>query len=564
MRKSLIVTLILSLVLLQSAMADELYEMISQFQADKYALMRKYTVTESAEYYERFSKLYTDWNATLKNVQFDKLSQRDKIDYVLLKNQISKELYFLKVKQKEFEEVAYVTDFATPLYSFIQKRRRGDKINSPALAKTFDEALGAVYAAKEKSKATPFSSWQKAEKASDVVKSLRENLKESYDFYKGYDPLFTWWLEKPGDTLVSSLKLYEEFLKKHYVNTSVKDDGSGIIGKPIGREAVLKSLETEFITYTPEEIIAIAQKQFAWCDAEMLKASQAMGFGNNWRAAMEKVKNTYVPPSAQPALIDSLAEEAIRFVEQKNLVTVPTLAKETWRMKMMSPEAQKVNPFFLGGEEIIVSYPTNSMQHRDKMMSMRGNNPHFSHATVQHELIPGHHLQEFMLQRYKPYREAFSTPFWIEGWALYWELNLWDKEFSKTPEDKIGMLFWRMHRCARIIFSLNYHLGKMTPQQCIDFLVERVGHERANAEAEVRRSFTGGYGPLYQIAYMVGGLQFYGLKKELVESGKMTERDFHDAILHEGCIPVDMVRAILTKQELTENYKTTWHFAPLN
>ncbi|HTJ49308.1 MAG TPA: DUF885 family protein [Cyclobacteriaceae bacterium] len=565
MKRYFIIALLILTTSFQFAGAQSLYETICQFQADQYALMRKYTVTESAEYYSRFSKFYSDWTATLTKIPFDKLSQQGKVDYVLLKNQISKELYFLKIKQKEFEDVAYVTDFANPLYSFIQKRRRGDKVNSTVLSKEFDNALTAVQTSKDKiSKATAFSSWQQAEKAADVVKSLRENIKESYEFYKGYDPLFTWWMEKPYDTLASSLKRYEEFLKKHYVNTSVKDDGSGIIGKPIGRDAILKSLETEFIVYAPEEIIAIAQKQFAWCDAEMLKASQAMGFGTNWKAALEKVKTTYVEPGDQPLLIDSLAEQAIRFVEQMNLITVPSLAKETWRMTMMSPEAQKVNPFFLGGEEIIISYPTNTMQHNNKMMSMRGNNPHFSHATVQHELIPGHHLQEYMLQRYKPYRGVFNTPFWIEGWALYWEMNLWDKEFSKTPEDKIGMLFWRMHRCARIIFSLNYHLGKMTPQQCIDFLVDRVGHERANAEAEVRRSFTGGYGPLYQIAYMVGGLQFYGLKKELVDSGKMTERDFHDAILHEGCIPVDMVRAILTNQDLKENYKSNWRFAPLN
>jgi uncharacterized protein (DUF885 family) len=369
-------------------------------------------------------------------------------------------------------------------------------------------------------------------------------------------------MQKPYDTLSVTLKRYEEFLKKHYVNTSIKDDGSGIIGRPIGRDALIKSLQTEFIAYTPEEIIAIAQKQFAWCDAEMLKASQAMGFGNNWKAAMEKVKNTYVPAGQQPALVDSLAEEAIRFIEQRNLVTIPALAKETWRMRMMSPEAQKINPFFLGGEEIIISYPTYTMEHREKMMSMRGNNPHFSRATVQHELIPGHHLQMYMNERYKPYRNVFDTPFWIEGWALYWEFNLWDKDFPRTPEDRIGMLFWRMHRCARIIFSLNYHLGKMTPQQCIDFLVERVGHEYANAAAEVRRSFMGSYGPLYQIAYMVGGLQFYGLKKELVDSGKMTEKDFHDRILQEGNIPVDIVRAILTGQSLKEDYKASWKFAP--
>ena len=51
-----------------------------------------------------------------------------------------------------------------------------------------------------------------------------------------------------------------------------------------------------------------------------------------------------------------------------------------------------------------------------------------------------------------------------------------------------------MHRWARIIFSLGFHLGKMTPEQCIDFLVDRVGHERENATGEVRRSFSGSYG----------------------------------------------------------------------
>jgi hypothetical protein len=47
---------------------------------------------------------------------------------------------------------------------------------------------------------------------------------------------------------------------------------------------------------------------------------------------------------------------------------------------------------------------------------------------------------------------------------------LWDQGLTKTPGDRIGVLFWRMHRCARIIFSLNFHLGKMTAQECMEFL----------------------------------------------------------------------------------------------
>jgi len=122
------------------------------------------------------------------------------------------------------------------------------------------------------------------------------------------------------------------------------------------------------------------------------------------------------------------------------------------------------------------------------------------------------------------------------------------------------MLFWRMHRCARIIFSLNFHLEKMTPQECINFLVERVGHERANAAAEVRRSFNGGYGPLYQCAYMLGALQFRALHRDLVESGKMTNRQFHDTILRENNIPIEMVRALLTNQPLSKDFTTSWKF----
>jgi uncharacterized protein (DUF885 family) len=201
------------------------------------------------------------------------------------------------------------------------------------------------------------------------------------------------------------------------------------------------------------------------------------------------------------------------------------------------------------------------MDHTDKMMSMRGNNPHFARATVFHELIPGHHLQGFMNARYNAHRRAFRTPFWGEGWALYWEMLLWDRGFQKSPENKIGMLFWRTHRAARIIFSLRFHLGSMSPQECIDLLVDKVGHERANAEAEVRRSFNGSYPPLYQLAYMMGGLQFKALHKELVESGKLGDRPFHDSVISGGSMPVEMVRARLLKQSLPMDHKAAWRYA---
>jgi uncharacterized protein (DUF885 family) len=315
------------------------------------------------------------------------------------------------------------------------------------------------------------------------------------------------------------------------------------------------------VAYTPEELIEIANREFAWCDAEWKKAAREMGCGDDWKAALEKVKHDYVEPGRQPALVRDLALEAAKFVQDRDLVTIPPLAADLWRVQMMSPAAQKVNPFFLGGNDIWVSYPTDAMKEDEKLQSLRANNVHFARATVFHELLPGHHLQWYYRARVNQHRDLFSTPFWVEGWALWWEFQLWDRGFPRSPEDRIGMLFWRTHRCARIIFSLNFHLGKWTPQQCIDFLVDRVGHERASATGEVRRSFNGDYSPLYQVGYMMGALQIRALHAELVTSGKMTDRPFHDGILVGGSMPIEMVRAHLTGQKLPKDFKPAWRFA---
>jgi uncharacterized protein (DUF885 family) len=200
------------------------------------------------------------------------------------------------------------------------------------------------------------------------------------------------------------------------------------------------------------------------------------------------------------------------------------------------------------------------MEHEQKLMSLRGNNPSFARATVFHELIPGHHLQGFMADRYQRHRRFFQTPFLVEGWALYWEMLLWDMSFPRTPEERIGMLVWRSHRCARIFFSFGFHLGQMTPQQCVDLLVEQVGFERANAEAEVRRSLQGNYGPLYQAAYMVGGQQLRALSKELVGGGRMSLKTFHDAVLQSGPIPIELIRARLKGETPGPGWKSTWRF----
>jgi uncharacterized protein (DUF885 family) len=180
-------------------------------------------------------------------------------------------------------------------------------------------------------------------------------------------------------------------------------------------------------------------------------------------------------------------------------------------------------------------------------------------------MIPGHNLVGYLGSRYRDYRPSLTSggPFYGEGWPLYWELTLYELGFDKTPEQKVGALFWRMHRCARIIFSLNFHMGYWTPGEAVDFLVNKVGHERDNAAAEVRRSFESAQyqnQPLYQAAYLLGGLQLRGLRKELVDSKSMTNKAFHDEIMRQGNMPMALLRLRMTKQKLTRDMDINWKF----
>lgn len=543
------------------ASRSEMRAMIERYTADRGSLNRSAPIDFSQTRNARMKQFYTDWLSSLDRVNFDSMGQDGRIDYLLFRNQLDYELRQVDIQTRNFAETSSLLPFAQTIIDLEESRRRMESIDSAKAAATLTRLEKQIDQTRKAVEADGARNVKKAiaGRAADTANQLRNTLRNWYGFHNGYDPIFTWWADVPYKAADRALQNYVTFLRERIVGLK-PGDSSDIVGDPIGREGLMTELAREMIPYTPEELIAIANKEYGWCEAEMKKASRELGFGDDWLKAVEHVKNLFVDPGKQPGLIRDLALEAIEFVQQHDLVTVPPLARDTWRIQMMTPERQLVNPFFTGGEVISVSYPTNTMGHEQKMMSMRGNNIHFARATVFHELIPGHHLQGFMTARYRTHRGIFNTPFWGEGWSLYWEMLLWDMNFARTPENKVGMLFWRMHRCARIVFSLSFHLGQMTPQECIDYLVKRVGHELDNATAEVRRSFNGTYSPLYQAAYMLGGLQIRALHHELVDSGKITNRAFHDAVLKENRIPIEMVRASLTQQRLSKNFTSSWKF----
>ncbi len=547
---------------------QEIPHLMKQFEADEAAVYRFYSPSENAPRY-RFSEglgspdrqkrlrlLNEKYLGLLEQVNFEQLPQECKVDYLLFSRDLRENLHEVEKQDEQIRMMGGWFPFADSIFSLERLRRRGYSLDAPKVAATFSQLAQAIPSLIAKLAGTSFEP-EEIRTAQEELSLLRKTAASVFQFYNGYDPAFTWWVPEAYHRADSMLEQFgKAFLKKQQPNTM------GIYTRtPVGREELVRLLKLNVVNYSPEDLLAIAHKEMEWCHQEMLKASSELGFGKDWKAALEQVKTSAVPVGKQPEAIRKLYEESVGFLKQHDLITIPPLAEETWGMIMMSPERQRSNAFFTGGWEISVTYPTNTMDFDLANMRMLGNNPYFSRATVHHELIAGHNLEFYMNARHRTYRN-FDTPFWMEGWALYWEMLLWDKGFARTPEEKIGLLFWRKYRCARIIFQLNFHLGKWSAEECADFLVDEVGHERANVESELNwpLSRDSQAFPLYQVSYYIGGLQFYTLQQEVLKSGKYTLKDFHDTVLKLNAMPVEMIRAILLEKKLDKNYQTNWRF----
>ncbi|EOO03363.1 putative x-pro dipeptidyl- protein [Phaeoacremonium minimum UCRPA7] len=548
----------------QQLVEDEsMSDRVARVREDEKELKKFWTLEFSPRRYNELYTLYSDELENLEGCPFNSYGQEDRVDYLLLKGYLERSRRRLELDEARDKKMEPLLPFAPPLVELWEARRevKLEVLEPKRIAQLVHEATKIITQTQSKIEAGSLSVDKTAAfRAVRTIGSLRTHLDELCSFFKGYNPLFDWWVAAPYKKLDEALQALVPVIqfKLAGMKPDAKDE---IVGEPIGRDGLLVDLEAECIPYTPEELLVIAKKKYAWCEKEMKKASHELGFGDDWREALEHVRNIYPEPGKMPELVKELVDGGVEYVKKHDLITVPPLAEKLIRMDMMSPEWQKVNPFFLGGRWIIVSYPTDTMEHEDKLMSMRGNGRHLSKATAFHEMIPGHHLQGYVATRNRKYRNLFTTPFYVEGWAMYWELIFWDRgDFFSSPEDRVGTLFWRMHRCARILFSLKFHLGQLTPQECVDLLVDMVGHERATAEGEVRRSLNGDYSPLYQAGYFLGALQLYALRSEVLGSKKYTEKEFHDRVLKANTMPIEMLRALLLEKELSKDYKSQWKF----
>ncbi|OAO05214.1 hypothetical protein A8B75_05365 [Sphingomonadales bacterium EhC05] len=162
-----------------------------------------------------------------------------------------------------------------------------------------------------------------------------------------------------------------------------------------------------------------------------------------------------------------------------------------------------------------------------------------------HEAVPGHHMQialqqELDMPDFRKYG-AFFTAF-VEGWGLYSERLGIEMDLYDTPAKNMGRLSYEMWRACRLVVDTGIHSKGWSKQRAIDFMTDNTALSTANIEAEVNRYISW---PGQALAYKMGELKIRELRgKATTELGeKFDLREFHDVVLGQGAVPLDILEA---------------------
>ncbi|MBZ5542012.1 MAG: DUF885 domain-containing protein [Acidobacteriia bacterium] len=166
-------------------------------------------------------------------------------------------------------------------------------------------------------------------------------------------------------------------------------------------------------------------------------------------------------------------------------------------------------------------------------------------ALSMHESVPGHHLQIALAQELEnvpEFRRYIGYSAFVEGWGLYSESLGEEMGFYSDPYSQFGQLAYEMWRAVRLVVDTGMHSMGWSRQQAIDYFRDHTGKTDQDVTVEVDRYIVW---PGQALAYKLGQLKIRELRHEAETKlgAKFDIRKFHDAVLENGAVPLNVLEA---------------------
>jgi uncharacterized protein (DUF885 family) len=356
-------------------------------------------------------------------------------------------------------------------------------------------------------------------------------------------------LAEAGATAGDAFDEFAAFLQKK----REKAEGDYAIGETL-YTALLK--EKELLPYDARGLRERGREQYDLLAAELRRLAREIGGTDDWVGLLEKLNKIHAPtPEAMRAEYAEWTERARSFLRDTGLVTLPPGERCTvepsppFQRPILAVASYNRPPAFsdsLAGH-FFVPYPPDNTPDAEIQKRLEGNCSAGIPTTAVHEAYPGHHWH-LVMAHFNPskLRQVFSTSYFSEGWALYAERVMREQGFFTDPKHQLYQYEATIFRAARIVVDTSLHLGEMTFDEAVTFMVEKGNLTEPNAKAEVGRYCSW---PTQASSYLTGMLEIVDLRTRwLAEKGKndvAALREFHDKLTGSGAMPTSLAERAL-------------------
>ena len=331
------------------------------------------------------------------------------------------------------------------------------------------------------------------------------------------------------------------FLEKEYWPKARTTDG--INGLPKGNEIYAYYTKSWTTTSkTPEEINKIGREQVAMLRAEMEKVKQELGFSGTLEEFITHLKSD---PKAMPYKTEKEVINAFNGI----LTKIKPKLKTMFNVDPITPFEIRQTEKFREATASAEYMPGTPDGKRPGIFYMPIPDPEKFNVTsgmeslFLHEAIPGHHYQ-ISLQQENMKLPKFMRFGWFgaygEGWAHYCETLGPEFGLYTDPYQKMGYLSDQMLRAVRLVIDTGLHTGALNREDAIKYFLSNISYDEGSAVAEIERYMAM---PGQALGYKIGSLKIRELRDryESKLGAKFSLPNFHDEILNQGCLPLDVL-----------------------
>jgi uncharacterized protein (DUF885 family) len=363
------------------------------------------------------------------------------------------------------------------------------------------------------------------------------------------DPALRQKVAEAGATAAGAYEDFAAFLESN----KARAGGDYAIGEEL-YTALLR--EKELLPFGTRELRERGREQYDLLSNEANKIAGQIDGGGTWTEVCERLNRVHAPtPDAMRDEYVEWTERARSFLVDTGLVTLPPGESCTvepsphYQRPIQAVASYNQPPAFsdsLHGH-FFVPYPPDGTPPDEVQKRLEGNCSAGIPTTAVHEAYPGHHWHLVMAkQNRSPIRRTHFTSYFAEGWGLYAERVMREQGFFADPRHLLFQYEATLFRAARIVVDTSLHLGEMTFDQAVDFMVMNGNLTPPNAKAEVGRYCSW---PTQASSYLTGMLEIIDIRTRwLAKRGSADRgalRAFHDAITSTGSIPTSLAeRAI--------------------